>query len=155
MYLCALKGWRLRLICRKRAVEPYQDIDKVAFAIYSLTYLETWEISICIAQVQWMSTLSSLICTYTLVCIVSNKGRMPTHRRGRFVVWRYGYSQDLKVWTRNRSCLFCVPNCQIWHENHAKTPVLTAFKRKRTNKNQSVSCPHSEKTLPLQSKTTK
>ena len=78
----------------------------IAFAIYSLTYLETWEISICIAQVQWMSTLSSLICKYTLVCIVSNKGRMPTHRRGRFVVWRYGFSQDLKVWTRNRSCLF-------------------------------------------------
>ena len=155
VYLCALKGWRLRLICRKRAAEPYHDIDKVAFAIYSLTYLETWEISMCIAQVQWMSTRSLLICTYTSVCVVLNKGRMPARRRGRFVVWRYGYSQDLKVWTRNRSCLFCVPNCQRRHENHAKTPVLTALKRKRTNKNQSVSCLHSEKTLPLQSKTTK
>ena len=41
VYLCALKGWRLRLACRKRAAEPNQDIDKVAFAIYSLTYLET------------------------------------------------------------------------------------------------------------------
>ena len=109
----------------------------------------------CIAQVQWMSTRSLVICTYTLVCIVSNKGRMPAHRRGRFVVWRYGYSQDLKVWTRNRSCLFCMPNCQRQHENHAKTPVLTAFKFKRTNKNQRIPCPPNKKALPLQSKTQK
>ena len=40
-YLCTQKGLKLRFICRKRAAEPYHDIDKIAFAIYSLTYLET------------------------------------------------------------------------------------------------------------------
>ena len=41
LYLCALKGIEACLICRRRAAEPYHDIDKIAFAIYSLTYLET------------------------------------------------------------------------------------------------------------------
>lgn len=40
-YLCTQKGLKLCFTCRKRAAEPNQDIDKVAFAIYSLTYLET------------------------------------------------------------------------------------------------------------------
>ena len=130
--MCTFARWKgggYASFYRKRAAEPYQDIDKVAFAIYSLTYLETWEISMCIAQVQWMSTRSLLICTYTSVCIVLNKGRMPARRRGRFVVWRYGYSQDLKVWTRNRSCLFLyvkLPKtarkpCQNTHANGTQT----------------------------------
>ena len=47
-------------------------------------------------------------------------------RRGRFVVWMTRFSQDHKVWTMNRSCLFCVLNCQIQHENHAtNTPWQT------------------------------
>ena len=58
---------------------------------------------------------------------------MPTCRRGRFVVWMHGFSQDLKVWTRNRSCLFCVPNCPTLHENYA---IRTLWQTLDIQKNQ-------------------
>ena len=91
----------------------------------------------CIARVQRMSTRSLLICTYTLVCIVSNKGRMPARRRGRFVVWRYGFSQDLKVWTRNRSCLFlCAKLSNTARKLCHQCPLADAWQSKeptRTN----------------------
>jgi hypothetical protein len=42
--------------------------------------------------------------------------------------------------------------CALKGLRYAKTLVLTAFRRKRTNKNQRISCPPNEKALPLQSK---
>lgn len=40
-YLCTQKGLKLCFICRKCVAAPFQDIDEVALAICSLTYLET------------------------------------------------------------------------------------------------------------------
>ena len=50
---------------------------------------------------------------------------MPARRRGRFVVWMYGFSQDLKVWGKVTHLYIIWTNS---HNNNLKTNKLMAKK---------------------------